>query len=382
MLGKFIVIDGTDGSGKATQTELLTQRLRSAGLAVEMADFPQYNTKSAGLVEEYLNGKYGSAEDVGPYRASIFYAADRYDASLKIRRWLNSGKIVIANRYVTANMGHQGGKIDNPLERKHFFDWLYKLEYEIFDIPKPDLNIILHVPAEISQALARQRQKLDWIGKTKDIHQENLEHLKKAEQVYLEIARSFSGFSLIECSEHGFMKSREEINYLVWQEIIKLFKYPSGGGRKDYRQEAKPDGLTLKVEKISPRSKLPTRAYEHDAGLDFYSADYYTLEPGNRVDVHTGIKIAIPAGCAGLIWDKSGVAKNGIHAIGGVIDAGYRGEIIINLINLGQDIYHIAPGQKVAQLLIQKVENPEIAESKLSDNTDRGSGRFGSSGMF
>ena len=123
--GKFIVIDGTDGSGKATQTELLASKLRRSGLDVAIADFPQYNSKSAGLVEEYLSGKYGSPDEVGPYRASIFYAADRYDASFVIREWLKQGKIVISNRYVTANMGHQGGKISNPLEKKHFFDWLY-----------------------------------------------------------------------------------------------------------------------------------------------------------------------------------------------------------------------------------------------------------------
>ncbi|MBI4778894.1 deoxynucleoside kinase, partial [Candidatus Falkowbacteria bacterium] len=145
--GKFIVIDGTDGSGKATQTQLLAQRLERVGLNVAIADFPQYNTKSAGPVEEYLSGKYGSPEEVGPYQASIFYACDRYDASFKIKTWLAEGKIVISNRYVTANMGHQGGKISNLLEKKHFFDWLYQLEYEIFNIPRPDLNIILHVDA-------------------------------------------------------------------------------------------------------------------------------------------------------------------------------------------------------------------------------------------
>ena len=382
------MIDGTDGSGKATQTEFLAGRLRRSGFDVESADFPQYNTKSAGLVEEYLSGKYGGPEEVGPYRASIFYAADRYDASFKIRRWLRGGKIVIANRYVTANMGHQGGKIDNPLEKKHFFDWLYELEYEIFNIPRPDLNIILHVPAEISQALANGRKKIDWTGKTTDIHQQSLEHLKNAEQTYLEIARSFPDFSLIECAEYGSIKSRERIADLIWNELAKLFKTPplSPDFKKLHERDlisARPEkNLTLKIKKISPWAKLPTRAYDHDAGLDLYAADYYSLLPGDRVVIQTGLKLAIPAGCAGLIWDKSGVAKAGIHAIAGVIDAGFRGELTVNLVNLSQDIYHIAPGQKIAQLLIQKVELPEISEGPLNDNTERKDGRFGSSGMF
>ena len=384
---KFIVIDGTDGSGKATQTELLAQRLRRAGFDVETADFPQYNTKSAGLVEEYLSGKYGSPDEVGPYRASIFYACDRYDASFKIKKWLSEGKIVISNRYLAANLGHQGGKIDNPLERKHFFDWLYQLEYEIFNIHRPDLNIILHVPAEISQSLARQRLKLDWVGKTNDIHQDDPSHLKKAEQAYLQVAQSFPDFVLIECAENGRMKSREEISDLVWDELIKLFRPATCS--PDFKElhanlskKIKPAGLTLRVEKISPWAKLPTRAYDHDSGLDLYSADYYSLVPGDRAIIKTGIKLAIPSGCAGLIWDKGGLAKNGIHTMAGVIDSGYRGELTVQLVNLSQDIYHIAPRQKIAQLLIQKVEAPEIVEDKIEDESDRGSSRFGSSGLL
>ncbi|MFH1233594.1 MAG: dTMP kinase [Patescibacteria group bacterium] len=222
--GKFIVIDGTDGSGKDTQTKLLAKKIIKAGFNVKIVDFPQYNTKSAGLVEEYLSGKYGSPEEVGPYKASIFYACDRYDASFQIKKWLKQDKIVISNRYVTANMGHQGGKIKNSLERKKYFDWLYKLEYEIFNIPQPDLNIILHVNAEISQLLAQQRQKQDWINKTNDIHQNNLDHLKKAEQTYLQIAKNFHNFILIECVKNNQILSREQISNLIWKKIIKLLK--------------------------------------------------------------------------------------------------------------------------------------------------------------
>src|SRR6185369_11731584 len=148
--GRFIVIDGTDGSGKTTQTNLLVEELKINGYQVEMTDFPQYGTKSAGLIEEYLNGKYGH---VGPEAASIFYAIDRFDASFKIRHWLSEGKVVISNRYVTANAGHQGGKIADDLERMKFFKWLNNLEYVIFGIPKPDLNIILHMPAHMAQKL-------------------------------------------------------------------------------------------------------------------------------------------------------------------------------------------------------------------------------------
>jgi len=428
--GKFIVIDGTDGSGKATQTELLVKRLVQAGFQVEIADFPQYGAKSAGLVEEYLNGKYGEAKKVGPYRASIFYAIDRYDASFKIKKWLKEGRVVISNRYVTSNMAHQGGKISNALERKIYLEWLYKLEYEIFNIPKPDINIILHVDAAIAQKLVDKKGSRDYVGGVKrDIHEADISHLRDAEQTYLGIANNFPDISLIKCTRNNEIMAREEINDLLWRKVYKYLKIkpelapnfkdlherntiqqsatcPSGkrvanlpaacpplegqAGRQS--QTCPPPARLLRdrrvgnrklfVQRLSPAAKLPSRAYEHDAGFDLYAADYYSLMPGERAVINTGIKIAIPNGLAGLIWDKGGLAKDGIHTMAGVIDSGFRGEVTVNLINLSNDIYNIAPGQKIAQLLIQKIECPEIIEAEINDKTDRSACRFGSSGIF
>jgi dTMP kinase len=223
--GKFIIIDGTDGSGKATQTKLLVEKLRKEGFKVAMADFPQYGTKSAGLVEEYLNGKYGKPDEVGPYRASIFYACDRYDSSFKIRKWLNEGKIVISNRYVASNLGHQGGKIKNPAERKKYFQWLYDLEYGIFKIPKPDLNIILHVDAGVAQKLVDKKKKRKYIkGKKRDAHEKDLKHLQNAEKVFIEVAKSFPKFVLIECDYKGNIMPKEKINMLIWKGVKKVIK--------------------------------------------------------------------------------------------------------------------------------------------------------------
>ena len=393
--GKFIVIDGTDGSGKATQTNLLVDRLKAEGCQVEMADFPQYGAKSAGLVEEYLNGKYGLAKEVGPYRASIFYACDRYDASFKIKQWLSQGKIIIANRYVASNMAHQGGKINDPQERKNYFDWIQKLEYEIFAIPKPDINIILHVDAQIAQKLVDNKGHRDYVnGSKRDLHEADLQHLCDAEKIYLEIANSYQGFKSIECVQDGKIISREQIHEQLWQEAIKIIK-PNIKFAPDFkqlhdqhqtsntqRQNLKSKILNLKLERLSPTVKLPTRAHQSDAGLDVYSNDYYSLLPRERIIIQTGIKIAIPDGYVGLIWDKGGIAKDGIHTIAGVIDSGFRGEVTVNLVNLSHNIYNIAPGQKVAQMLIQKVEFPEIVEAEVDNQTDRGEGRFGSTGLF
>ena len=189
---KFIVIEGIDGTGKTTQTKLLIEKFKKLNIQIKTINFPQYNTKSAGLVEEYLSGKYGEAEKVSPYQASIFYAADRFDASFKIKKWIAEKNIVISNRYIGSNMAHQGCKIKNQTERKKYFNWLYNLEYKIFKIPKPDINIILDAKAEIAQKLSQQRTKEDWKGKNNDIHQNNLNHLKQARKIYLEIAKNFS----------------------------------------------------------------------------------------------------------------------------------------------------------------------------------------------
>lgn len=212
------MLDGIDGSGKTTQTELLVGRLKKEGREVEMISFPQYGTKSAGPVEDYLNGLYGTAEEVGPYRASALYAVDRYAAAPQMRQWLAQGKIVIANRYVASNMGHQGGKIKDAAERKKFFEWNDNLEYNIFGIPRPDLNLILHVTAEIAQTLVDKKGHREYVGGIKrDIHEDDLRHLQDAEAAYLEIAQSFPNFVLVECVENNQILSPEVIHERIWQ---------------------------------------------------------------------------------------------------------------------------------------------------------------------
>jgi thymidylate kinase len=218
--GKFIVIDGTDGSGKATQTKLLVAKLEAQNRPVKMIDFPQYGQKSAGLVEDYLNGKFGNALDVGPHRASIFYACDRYAAAPQITDWLNQGNIVIDNRYVSSNMGHQAGKIKDIAERDKFLDWLFDLEYNIFGIPKPDLNILLYLPPEIGQQLVDKKGSRDYVGGQKrDIHEADLQHLLDAAQAYKYVADKYNWLT-INCAPKDQLLSIEEIHEMLWQKIM------------------------------------------------------------------------------------------------------------------------------------------------------------------
>lgn len=139
--------------------------------------------------------------------------------------------------------------------------------------------------------------------------------------------------------------------------------------------------MVLKVKKLDARAKLPTRATPGDAGLDLYSTQEVVIRSGERLMVGTGIAMEIPIGYAGLVWDKSGLAaKKGLKVMGGVIDAGYRGEVRVVLTNLDDDAHTIAVGDKIAQLLIQKVEFPEVTEASELSDSERGDGGFGSTG--
>jgi len=222
--GKLIVICGTDGSGKGTQTELLVQRLKKEGHDIKKTDFPQYGNKSAFMVEEYLNGKFGSAQEVGPYRASIFYAIDRYYASFQMKKWLDEGKIIISNRYVSANLGHQGGKIKDKEERKKYVEWVLDLEYNIFGIPRPDLNIFLHVPSAVAQKLVDKKGDREYIKdkmKKRDIHEDDINHLKDAEDAYLQVCNSNKNWVRIDCTKDGKLLGIDAISAMIWKIVDK-----------------------------------------------------------------------------------------------------------------------------------------------------------------
>lgn len=218
-IGRLIVIDGTDGSGKGTQVALLLKRLKREGYKTYLVDFPQYGKKSAGPVEEYLNGKYGM---LNPYQGSLLYAVDRLDASFAIRKALADGRVVIANRYVTANAGHQGAKISDVRRRKKFFHWLDELEYGAIGLPRPDLTLVLRVPAHIAQTLVDKKShkaRAYANGKKRDLHEADLEHLQRAEQTYVQIARTFPHAELLECTAYGALLSIREVHELIWKKV-------------------------------------------------------------------------------------------------------------------------------------------------------------------
>ena len=225
MSGSFIVIDGTDGSGKGTQTTRLYERLRAEGRDVVLVDFPRYGEPSAYFVERYLRGEYGALEDIDAYRASIFFALDRFDASFAIRAALDRCAIVISNRYVSANKGHQMGKIADPEERRRFLAWVNAFEYETLGIPKPDLSILLHVPADIGFDLIAQKDERAYLGgRVRDIHEGDREHLRAAEAAYLSLAEldTDENWKRLECVRDGRLLSIEAVEQLVWEAVAPL----------------------------------------------------------------------------------------------------------------------------------------------------------------
>lgn len=227
--GKLIVIDGIDGTGKATQTALLVQRFKREGIKVKAVEFPSYYENFFGkLVGEYLSGKYGDFIEIDPHIASVLYAADRFESSGKIRRWLSAGYSVVADRYVSANQIHQGGKIADEAERRRFLRWIEEMEYGVFKIPRPDMILYLHLPVSLSQKLLRGKLlafKKRYTEGRKDVAEDNLMHLANSQKSALGIIRRNNNWHKVECQQNdGEVKPKEVIHEAVYRRVIRLFK--------------------------------------------------------------------------------------------------------------------------------------------------------------
>lgn len=216
----FIVIDWIDWSWKGTQVALLEKKLKSLWKKVKILDYPRYWEKSAFAVEKYLNWEYG--KNITAKQASIFYAIDRFDDSFNIKKDLKNYDFIISNRYVSANMIHQTGKISDHKKRWEFLDWLYELEYQIFNINKPDLTIFLNVSPEMSQKLVlkkEERKYLKW-WKKMDLHEEDKDHLINAHHSAMQVVEKFDDWIKIDCEENWKMKSIEKINEEILNKIL------------------------------------------------------------------------------------------------------------------------------------------------------------------
>jgi dTMP kinase len=227
--GKLIVIDGTDGSGKATQVELLMNRLKKEGKTVKMVDFPEYYKNFfGGFIAHCLQEQYYNWTGIHPKIASIAYAADRWEAKEEIESWLKKGYVVLANRYVSANQIHQGGKIKNNAKRAEFIEWLDEMEYKVFKIPKPDVVLYLALPISVTQKLIKVRVKSGvkraYLRRKTDIVEYDLNYLENSRKSAIWLSKTISNFVKIECAKKGQILSREEIHEMVYKEVKKVLK--------------------------------------------------------------------------------------------------------------------------------------------------------------
>lgn len=260
-IGKLIVIEGTDSSGKETQAKRLCQTLVHTGIKCEYISFPRYETPTGRMVGECYLGKprveyedrelldaaklafpessfveifkaqaiaqallakipgkswFDDPTKLDPRTASLYYAADRREAARDIFRILGSGTHLVSNRYVESNMGHQGGKITNEDERERLFEDLDLLEHGILKLPRPDLVIFLHMPLEVAKKLNKGR------GQHKDAHESSDEHLRNAEAAYLQLAKLRS-WTRIECAPNGYPpRSEDDIAKEISDKVLPL----------------------------------------------------------------------------------------------------------------------------------------------------------------
>lgn len=224
--GKLIVLDGSDGSGKATQTRFLLARLKKEGYRVKTLDFPQYEKNFFGkLIGECLVGDYGDFVKIDPHIGSVLYAADRYESKPVIERWLKQGFVVVLDRYVSSNQIHQGGKILNPKRQREFLTWLDTMEHGVFGLPRPDRIIYLDVPTQISQSLLKtedQKRKKVYVSKRKtDLVENDEEYMRRSRENALKLVKKLNAWTKIDCTKRGELLSREAIADKVWTEVKK-----------------------------------------------------------------------------------------------------------------------------------------------------------------
>lgn len=215
----LIVIEGIDGSGKATQTKLLVEHLRRAHYTVGTLDFPRYQDNFFGqLVRRYLDGEFGPPTSVSPYLASLLYAMDRWESSQQIREWISTGHAIVLDRYVYSNLIHQTANL-RASQQAEFRRWDMTLEFDVLQLPKPDLTIFLHLPVQMAFQLIQQR------ARKPDGLERELAHLEAAERQCLLLAKTFA-WHTVACAPNGKLQTPAVIHGQIWAAAAKRFAIP------------------------------------------------------------------------------------------------------------------------------------------------------------
>ncbi|NCN22067.1 dUTP diphosphatase [Candidatus Falkowbacteria bacterium] len=442
--GKLIVLYGINNLGKSTQAKLLVEKLKSEGLKAEYLKYPIYDLSPSGeILNDYL--REGNFYDLSSREAQVIYALNRTQYQDILIEKLEAGIHIIAEDYkgtgIAWGLGAGVSEVFLKSINSHLIDedLVFLFDGERFmeameKTHKHETNNDL--TTKVRWAHLKLKEECGWIKINANLSIEEIStiiwdkvssFIKNGEKPKEEKKAfyNYSGFNTV--SDIMSSKHQAILDKLV-QEVEKVEQIETktearaeiGIGTKIEAkaeieigtrvEEAKVEEvkveeakiketkteienetnnisevkktLKLKIEKIVIEAKLPIKAHDSDAGFDLFAADYYSIPPYGHDLIATGIKMVIPDGFVGLIWDKSGLASEGITTMGGVIDAGYRGEVKVVMKNLSEDDFNIIPGQKIAQIIIQEVSQVEISEEKIEDNSSRQEGAFGSSGKF
>ena len=216
-MGKLIVIEGTDGSGKSTQFKKLTERLTVEGQPFQKLVFPQYAEPSSALIRMYLGGEFGTKPtDVNAYAASVFYAVDRYASYKKVwEDWYKNGGLIVSDRYTTSNAVHQTSK-EPPEKQAEFLKWLYEFEYDRLGLPRPDLTIYLDVPTDFTEKMMRKREADT--NTSADIHEQDMGYLATCRRTG-KAAAEYYGWTVISCVQDGQMRTIEDIHEEIYRHV-------------------------------------------------------------------------------------------------------------------------------------------------------------------
>lgn len=221
-MGKLFVIDGTDGSGKQTQLQKLKERFEKENIEYRTVSFPNYDSPSSSLVKMYLGGEFGSdAKKISPYIASTFYAADRYATFKKdYEEYYQNGGIILADRYTTANMVHQAGKIEDDIEREKFLNWLWDFEFNLYGLPVPTEVFFLNMPTDYAVKLMEERKNKFTNEDKKDIHERDKDHLQDAYNEACKLVEKYKWYE-VKCVKEEKIRTIDEIHEEIFNELKK-----------------------------------------------------------------------------------------------------------------------------------------------------------------
>ena len=214
-----VVIEGIDGSGKGTQAQRLHSRLQQLGKPAALISFPRYTETLFGqVVGEFLNGRFGSLEQVDPFLAALLYAGDRYESRPFLLEAQRTHDVVVLDRYVPSNVAHQAAKRDGP-EREELVDRIMRVEHDVYEMPKPDLVLLLDLPVRLAQRLIAAKSRRDYTDRPADLQEADADYLERVRQLYLQLADGERNWHTVTCTRDEQIRSIEEIGNEIWDVV-------------------------------------------------------------------------------------------------------------------------------------------------------------------